>query len=156
MKRLISLVSVFTVLLLPLAAQAAQLPEFRDIVRDSSPAVVKILVTGGTGPSDQGLDSEQIPEYLRRFFEFRGNPQQRPRAGMGSGFVISDDGYIVTNNHVVEGAEKVLVRLSDRREYDAEIIGTDPRSDLALLRIQAEDLPVLTLGDIERDGDGPK
>ena len=64
---------------------------------------------------------------------------------MGSGFVISEDGYIVTNNHVVEGAEEVLVRLSDRREYNAEIIGTDPRSDLALIKVDADDLPVLKL-----------
>jgi serine protease Do len=65
---------------------------------------------------------------------------------MGSGFVVSRDGYIVTNNHVVDGAESVLVRFSDRREFDADIIGTDPRSDLALLRIDARDLPVLRLG----------
>ena len=65
--------------------------------------------------------------------------------GMGSGFIISDDGLIVTNNHVVQGATSVLVRMSDRREFDAEIVGTDPRSDLALLRIDASDLPVLAL-----------
>ena len=72
--------------------------------------------------------------------------------GMGSGFIISADGYIVTNNHVVEGADSVLVRLIDRREFDAEIIGTDPRSDLALLRVDASDLPVVklaTAGELE-------
>jgi serine protease Do len=69
----------------------------------------------------------------------------RPATGLGSGFVIDAGGYIVTNNHVVEGADSVVVRLIDRREYDAEVIGTDPRSDLALLRIDAEDLPVLRL-----------
>ena len=72
--------------------------------------------------------------------------------GMGSGFIISEDGYIVTNNHVVAGADSVLVRMSDRREFDAEVIGTDPRSDLALLRIEASGLPVLELaagGDLE-------
>jgi serine protease Do len=99
------------------------------------------------------MDPEDIPEYLRRFFEFRGGPpQQRPRMGMGSGFIISADGYIVTNNHVVEGADSVLVRLIDRREFDAEIIGTDPRSDLALLRVDASDLPVVklaTAGELE-------
>ena len=66
---------------------------------------------------------------------------------MCSGFIITDDGYILTNNHVVEGAETVLVRMSDRREFSAEVVGTDPRSDLALLRIEATDLPVLTLAD---------
>ncbi|MCL4103990.1 UNVERIFIED_CONTAM: hypothetical protein GTU68_034852 [Idotea baltica] len=66
---------------------------------------------------------------------------------MGSGFIVSESGFIVTNNHVVEGADSVLVRLSDRREFDAEIIGTDPRSDLALLRIDAKDLPTLKLAE---------
>jgi serine protease Do len=135
--------------LLPLAAvvNAADLPDFREIVRDNSAAVVKIIVESTGAPAGQGQPGmEDIPEYLRRFFEYRGGPpQQRPRSGMGSGFIISGDGYIVTNNHVVEGADSVLVRLSDRREFDAEVIGTDPRSDLALIRVEAEDLPVLTL-----------
>ena len=91
---------------------------------------------------------DNIPEELRRFFEFRGAPpSQGERMGMGSGFIISDDGYVLTNNHVVEGADSVLVRMNDRREFDAEIIGTDPRSDLALLRIDATDLPTLKLAD---------
>ncbi len=131
------------------ALGAAELPDFREIVRQNSPAVVKIIVEskGGSahdGGGQPGMD--EIPEYLRRFFEYRGGPpQQRPRSGMGSGFIISGDGYIVTNNHVVEGADSVLVRLSDRREFDADVVGTDPRSDLALLRIKSTNLPVLTL-----------
>ncbi len=130
-----------------LAAQA--LPEFRDIVKSKSPAVVKIVVqypVGGAARSPH--DAEEIPEYLRRFFEFRGEPpqqSQRQRMSMGSGFVISGDGYIVTNNHVVDGAESVLVRLIDRREFEAEVVGTDPRSDLALLRVDASGLPSLRL-----------
>ncbi len=129
------------------AASALQLPDFKEIVRETSPAVVKIIVEespsaamrGGPGP-------EEIPEYLRRFFEFRGGPPApNQRIGTGSGFVISADGYIVTNNHVVENADSVVVRLSDRREFDAEVIGTDPRSDLALLRVQTKGLPVLRL-----------
>ncbi|MEM1112727.1 MAG: Do family serine endopeptidase [Pseudomonadota bacterium] len=147
MKRCIAIAALCGLWVLPLLSQGAQLPEFRDIVRENSPAVVKILVQGGSQPAGQDLDSEQIPDYLRRFFEFRGNPQQRPRAAMGSGFVISNDGFVVTNNHVVEGAESVIVRLSDRREYDAEVIGTDPRSDLALLRIEADELTPLGLAE---------
>jgi serine protease Do len=137
-----------------LVVAAGELPDFRGIVSANSPAVVKIIVEsrGGGDPHGQ-MDPEDIPEYLRRFFEFRGGPpQQRPRMGMGSGFIISADGYIVTNNHVVEGADSVLVRLIDRREFDAEIIGTDPRSDLALLRVDASDLPVVklaTAGELE-------
>ena len=126
---------------------AGELPDFRDIVQKNSPAVVKIIVEQGARNSNQSQPMpEEIPEYLRRFFEYRGGPpSQHPRMGMGSGFIISDDGYILTNNHVVEGADSVLVRMSDRREYDARIIGTDPRSDLALLQIDARGLPVLKL-----------
>jgi serine protease Do len=127
------------------------LPEFRDIVRQSSPAVVKIIVESSGPRAAQGQPGpEEIPEYLRRFFEFRGAPPApHQRRGMGSGFIISDDGLIVTNNHVVQGADSVLVRMSDRREFDAEIIGTDPRSDLALLRIEAKNLPTLRLAENE-------
>ena len=127
---------------------AAELPDFKKIVREHSPAVVKIIVEQNVattgGPQQPG--PEQIPEELRRFFEFRGGPQNpQERMGMGSGFIISEDGYILTNNHVVEGATSVLVRMSDRREFEAEVIGTDPRSDLALLRIEASGLPTLSL-----------
>jgi len=136
-------------LLLPGLVAAQALPDFRQIVRDSSPAVVKIIVEHSKSVGAHGQPgSEEIPEYLRRFFEFRGAPpSQQQRMAMGSGFIISDDGYVVTNNHVVEGADSVLVRMSDRREFAAQVIGTDPRSDLALLRVEAKDLPVLQLAD---------
>jgi serine protease Do len=145
--RTAGLIGLALALLLPTLATAAALPEFRDIVKQSSPAVVKIVVEHSAAREGQGHPGpEEIPEYLRRFFEFRGGPpSQRQRMGMGSGFIISKDGYIVTNNHVVEGASSVLVRLSDRREFNAEVVGTDPRSDLALLRVEATELPVLTL-----------
>ena len=128
-------------------AAANQLPDFSDIVDQASPAVVKIVVEQDpSGRPDMAPGAEEMPEYLRRFFEYRGvPPQQNPRMGMGSGFIISEDGYIITNNHVVEGADSVLVRMSDRREFDAEIVGTDPRSDLALLRISGKDLPKLAI-----------
>jgi serine protease Do len=134
-------------LLMTQLVSAAELPDFREIVRESSPAVVKIIVQSSGAQAGEGQPlPEEIPEYLRRFFEFRGGPpSQRQRMGMGSGFIISADGFIVTNNHVVAGADSVLVRMSDRREFDAEVIGTDPRSDLALLRVQASGLPVLKL-----------
>ncbi|MFT7288614.1 MAG: serine protease Do [Halieaceae bacterium] len=127
---------------------AAELPDFREIVTDSSPAVVKIIVEqsrrGGARPE---IDEDQIPEFLRRYFQMPDSPQgPRERAAMGSGFIISADGYIVTNHHVVEDADTVMVRLNDRSEFDAEVVGLDPRSDLALLRIDAKDLPFLTLG----------
>lgn len=146
--------SIVLMVLLTTGAQALELPDFREIVKQNSPAVVKIIVQQ---ESPRAVETrrrqpspEELPEYLRRFFEQRGAPQpQRPRMGMGSGFIISDDGFIVTNNHVVQGASSVLVRMNDRREFDAQVVGTDPRSDLALLRISAKNLPVLALAESE-------
>jgi serine protease Do len=144
-----TVLAVAWALLLSTAAQANGLPDFQAIVKQNTPAVVKILVEYGSNANPHS-DTQEIPEYLRRFFEFRGGPgqpqQRQPRQSMGSGFIISSDGYIVTNNHVVEGAESVVVRLTDRREYDATVVGLDPRSDLALLQIEATGLPVLKLG----------
>jgi len=139
---------LFLVALLVLpAAVRADLPDFESIVEESAPAVVKILVQSEGQAFPGAEEMEQIPEYLRRFFEFRGGPPQRQQRNMGSGFIVSADGYIVTNNHVVEGASEVTVRLLDRREYDAEVVGTDVRSDLALLKIEADDLEVLEIAD---------
>ena len=134
----------FVIVLLPLVANA-QLPDFRGIVNKSTPAVVKILVESEMKAAQSPEQLEQLPEYLQRFFQFRGDQRPRPRQNSGSGFIISPDGYVVTNNHVVEGATSVTVRLTDRREYDAVVVGLDPRSDLALLKIQESNLPVLKL-----------
>lgn len=155
MKRLFVRFVCCVSLLIPLAAQA-QLPDFREIVKSHSPAVVKILVEhdaatmrGQGGP----LDAPEIPEYLRRFFEYRGGPPQQQRQrrqhSMGSGFIISETGYVVTNNHVVDRASRVVVRLNDRREFDAEVIGKDERSDLALLKVEGKDLPMVRLAESE-------
>ena len=135
MSRFLSIVLVACAAVAPFPIAASALPEFREIVQKKSPAVVKILVQHSAPRNIQGQpDPEQMPEYLRRFFEERGGPPgQQDQMGVGSGFIISSDGFIVTNNHVVEGADSVLVRLNDRREFDATVIGTDPRSDLALL-----------------------
>lgn len=125
---------------------AAELPDFTEIVDSASPAVVKVLVEYESENSRYSEQLEEIPEALRRFFDFRGGPPvPRERAGMGSGFILSGDGYIVTNNHVVENARQVIVRLPDRQEFDAEVVGTDPRSDLAVLKIDATRLPTLKL-----------
>ena len=134
-------------LLVPFTA-SAQMPDFTGIVEESAPSVVKIFVEMEVPEGHSAQDLEELPEYLKRFFQFRGvPPQPRERSGIGSGFVVSGDGYIVTNNHVVDGATKVTVRLQDRREYDADIVGTDARSDLALLKIDADGLKALPLGD---------
>jgi len=124
----------------------AELPDFTEIVEEASPAVVKVLVEYESENPRYQEQLEELPESLRRFFDFRGGPPvPRERAGMGSGFIISGDGYVVTNNHVVENARRVVVRLPDRQEFDAEVVGLDPRSDLAVLKIEGEGLPTLNL-----------
>lgn len=126
---------------------AQALPDFTGIVEDQSAAVVKITTLthakqGNTDPAEQyGVPPNQIPEMFRHFFEYRGRPQQREARSLGSGFIISQDGYVLTNFHVIEGADEVTVRMSDRREFDATIVGSDRRSDIALLKLDAEGLP---------------
>ncbi|MGM0594511.1 MAG: DegQ family serine endoprotease [Pseudomonadota bacterium] len=138
--------------------QARDLPEFTRLVERYSPAVVNISTTQkqSGGPAlPKGLEIPDLPEggpwddLLRRFFgeQGEGMPQERESRSLGSGFVIdSREGYILTNNHVVEGAEEIVVRLSDRRELIAELVGADPRSDIALLQVDAAELPSVKLG----------
>ena len=131
---------------------ALELPDFTDIVERNSRTVVKILSTQKSDVQDvlpPDIDParalEQMPEIFRRLFEYRGQ-QPQERQSMGSGFLISADGYILTNHHVVADADTVSVRLADRREYEAKVIGTDKRSDLALLKVPATNLPAVTFG----------
>ncbi|MGB2375705.1 MAG: trypsin-like peptidase domain-containing protein, partial [Porticoccaceae bacterium] len=126
----------------------AQLPEFADLVENVSPAVVKINASSkGTTLRRSDLQG-QLPDIFRELLEQRNRPRsERPARSMGSGFVISDGGYILTNHHVIDGADKIEVLFADRQEYRAEVIGSDRRSDLALLKIDAEDLPTLEFAD---------
>lgn len=138
----------FILLLLSVPGHGFQLPDFTGIVEQNAPAVVRIEIEQKPR-SFRGLSGREVypemPEYLRRLFEGRGVPPQQGRQSLGSGFIISEDGYIVTNNHVVEGADAIIVRMSDRREFVAQLIGTDERSDLALLKVESDDLPTLSL-----------
>ena len=124
----------------------AQLPPplsiWVDLAKASRPAVVNVSSTQG-GRQNPG------EEFFKRFF---GAPSAPPRARMslGSGFIVSPDGYVVTNYHVVEGAGETLVRLGDRSEHKAKLVGFDARTDLALLKVEAKDLPVLSFGDSDR------
>ncbi|WP_246109293.1 DegQ family serine endoprotease [Reinekea thalattae] len=132
-------------------AASISLPDFTELVEDNSGSVVKI-VTESKASSVSSAESEQLPELFRYFFgdelpedfEFR-SPQ--PSQGLGSGFIISSDGYVLTNNHVVNGADSVSVRMTNGDVYDAEIIGTDPGSDIAVLKVDAKGLPVVSFGD---------
>jgi len=137
------------------AVLADSLPDFRALVEKEGDAVVKISVrTESAMPANgaPGFDPEQMPEYFRRFFEQnpgdRAPPQQRRGAGFGSGFIVSEDGYVITNAHVVADATDIRVGLVDRHEYEAELVGMDRASDIALLKLDAkEELPTVTIGD---------
>lgn len=141
--------TIFVFLFTMQSAQAARgLPDFTDLIEKTSPAVVKINTTTKSKRNDFQLpQGQEIPDIFRRFFEPRGETPERNLHSMGSGFFISSDGYLLTNNHVIENADEVVVRLTDRREYDAVVVGVDPLSDLALLKVEEKDLPFLELVD---------
>lgn len=124
--------------------QASTLPDFTQLVEDNAAAVVNI----STEQKSQD-DNRQMPEMLRRFFEGLEEHAPVPNSGtesLGSGFLISSDGFILTNHHVVADATRIIVRMQDRSEKEAELIGSDPRSDLALLRIEGNDFPSVKIG----------
>lgn len=145
------------------AASAQGLPDFTELVEDAAPGVVNISTSRTVQRSSApGFGGQEIPEIFRHFFgesfgenfgdsfpapPGAGQGRSEERQSLGSGFVISDDGYVMTNAHVVQDADEILVRLNDRRELSAEVIGNDPQTDVALLKIDANDLPTLTLGD---------
>jgi serine protease Do len=135
------------------SVQAKELPDFTELVEQNAAAVVNISSIRHADEEDAPRSrSEELDEFFRRFFPpDRGGmpaPYVRPRS-LGSGFVLGD-GYILTNNHVVDGADEIVVRFSDRRELDAELVGSDPRSDLALLKVDAKNLPAVRLGDSDK------
>jgi len=126
--------------------------DFTDVVDNAIPAVVNIETTRfGQRPDpdvQRGQVPEDMPDFFRRFFEPFGEGRGRPdRRGGGSGFIIREDGLILTNHHVIEEADEIVVRLADRREFVAELVGSDAETDIAVLRIDAEDLPTLEFGD---------
>jgi serine protease Do len=141
----------------PVGAPAISLPDFSVIVAHNGPAVVNINVTGSTktafDPDSQQGQGRNDPyaddpfyEFFRRFQgQQRGQQRQTPTHGLGSGFIISPDGIILTNAHVVRDASEVVVKLTDRREYRAKVLGSDPQSDVAVLKIDAKNLPVVPL-----------
>jgi len=129
------------------AAFAVPAGGYGDLVEDVAPAVVFIEVTGAV-QNAQALPEGMPPALLERFG--RQMPDPQPQNGLGSGFIVSQDGQIVTNHHVISGAQSVQVTLADGTTYAAEIIGSDPATDIALLRITADvDLPFVTFGSSE-------
>ena len=140
----------FVILFIPLNTHAyGGLPDFTQLIENASPAVVKInTIEHAKKRAQPTLPNRQqdIPDIFRHLFEPRRSPEKNAHS-MGSGFIISNDGYILTNHHVIADADEIQVRLIDRREFSAKIIGTDESSDLALLKIEGENLPTLTFAD---------
>src|SRR6185369_1389383 len=134
----------------------AGLPDFTELYDKQGPAVVAIDVTQKVRRSRGPELSEDDPfyEFFRRFGQIprpRGAPEREfEQQSVGSGFIISSDGYLITNAHVVDGADEVSVKLTDKREFKAKVIGADKRTDIALLKIEAKDLPKVTIGATEK------
>jgi len=130
-------------------AQGRELPDFTRLVEQQGPAVVNISTTQSVRrsslPQFPGIEDEEMLEFFRRFIP-RSPGVPRESHSLGSGFVTGSDGYILTNAHVIEGADEINVRLTDKREFKAKIIGSDKRTDLALIKIDASDLPSVHFG----------
>jgi serine protease Do len=131
------------------------LPDFATLVEQVGPAVVNVSVTEKAQRRSRQPSGEDADDPVQEFFRRFGMPQapqgrgfeQQPRQGEGSGFIVSADGYILTNAHVIADADEVMVRTTDRREYPAKVIGLDRRTDVAVLKIEGKQLPVVRLGD---------
>jgi serine protease Do len=150
----------------PVSAQTRALPDFTDLVDQVGPAVVNIRTLEKAKPTSSGSSGggteEQMLEFFRRFgipvppnlqrspHPERGQSEESQPRGVGSGFILSADGFVMTNAHVVEGADEVLVTLADKREFKAKIIGSDKRTDVAVVKIEAKGLPTVKIGDASR------
>ncbi|MBA2964165.1 MULTISPECIES: DegQ family serine endoprotease [Ramlibacter] len=152
----------------PAAAQSAPqprtgLPDFTDLVEQVGPAVVNIRTVerARAGSQQQGQADDEMQELFRRFFGMPmpnvprsprapGQPGEEQPRGVGSGFILSQDGFVMTNAHVVEGADEVLVTLPDKREFKAKIVGADKRTDVAVVKIEGTGLPFVKIGDVSK------
>jgi len=145
------------------AAAVAGLPDFTDLIDRVGPAVVNIRTTERVKQRDNQMGDEEMQEFFRRFFggqmpqiprgqtpRGRRSPGEEVQRGVGSGFITSADGYVLTNAHVVDGADEVYVTLTDKREFKAKVLGQDARTDVAVLKIDGNKLPYLTIGDSSR------
>lgn len=151
LKRFINPLVLFFGIVVSISAVAAGLPDFTGLVEKQGSAVVNISTTQIIRNA-QGIPSlsegDPLFEFFRRFAPQM--PREQESQSLGSGFILSTDGYIMTNAHVVDHADKITVRLTDKREFSAKVIGSDKRTDVALLKIQASNLPVIAVGDPDK------
>jgi len=149
-----SFITTFLLVLshMPLSVYAASYPDFTEIVEQNMPAVVIVNATRSTNPINNSNQFQTPPgmpdefnDLFKKFFDERQNQPRKSQPSSGSGFILSSDGYIMTNHHVVVGANKITILTNDKTSYDAELIGSDKRSDLALLKINAKNLPVVKI-----------
>ncbi len=148
LRKLIGFLLLFSGITIGGHAHAKELPDFTDLVEKQGPAVVNIsttqIIRNPHGLQDIPED-DPFYEFFRRFAPQM--PREQESQSLGSGFIISADGYIMTNAHVVDSADRITVRLTDKREFRAKVIGADKRTDVALLKIDASGLPKITVGD---------
>lgn len=151
LKKIISLLVSALGLMLAVSAHGKELPDFTGLVEKQGAAVVNISTTQ-TIRQTQRLpnvpEGDPFYDFFRRFSPQM--PREQESQSLGSGFIISSDGYIMTNAHVVDSADKITIRLTDKREFRAKVIGADKRTDVALLKIEATGLPQVTVGDPEK------
>jgi len=143
---------LLTACVAPVAAQGRDLPDFTRLVDEHGAAVVNISTTQAPRranvPQMPNIEDEEMLEFFRRFIPRQPGPGARPESrSLGSGFIISADGYILTNAHVIDAADEITVKLTDKREFKAKVIGADKRTDVALIKIDASSLPAVRLGD---------
>ena len=137
-------------------AALAQLPDFTDLVEKHGPAVVNVSTTSAARSARGGRlpnvpEDDPFYEFFRRFApQIPGPPREFESQSLGSGFIISTDGYMLTNAHVVEAADEITIKLSDKREFKAKVIGADKKTDIALLKVDATGLPAVRIGDPNR------
>jgi serine protease Do len=143
----------------PVNREAKTTTSFASVVKKVSPSVVRVDITGKAKdvPMEMGEGSPFDNPMFRRFFgdQFQGQGRRgkmhTPREhGVGSGVIVTQDGYILTNNHVVENADKVHITMDDGREFDAKVVGTDPKSDIAVVKVEATGLPYMQLADSDK------
>src|SRR4030066_1905538 len=148
LRKLIGLTVFAFGMICSLPVQARDLPDFTGLVEKQGAAVVNISTTQiirNARVLPNIPEDDPFYEFFRRFAPQM--PREQESQSLGSGFIISADGYIMTNAHVVDSANKITVRLTDKREFSAKVIGSDKRTDVALLKIEATDLPKINVGD---------